>query len=102
MGAENPGGVIPLFELSKNCCGIQYSLYHLHINPKIAAQDLNTLLPLQPFLNLNGVGKSGVQPTIIILTWATSYNPELARRICPCHDPTNETGQVNIVILVPG
>jgi len=101
---ENPWWGDPSIRvLPKTATGSDISLYHLHMNPKIAERDLNTLLPLQPLLELERSGEIGrsadhhysymgyiLQPRTLL----EEYVPEMIQQM--------KQDQVNIVVLVPG
>jgi len=89
--------------LPKTATGSDIALYHLHMNPKIAAQDLNTLLPLQPLQELEQRGEIGHSAehhysymgyTLQPRTLLEEYVPEMIRQM--------KCDEVNIVVLVPG
>jgi D-proline reductase (dithiol) PrdB len=100
----NPWWGDPSFRaLPKDVTGADVHLYHLHINPQLADQDLNTLLPVQRLQELHACGEIGasadhhyaymgyiLQPQILL----EEYVPEMIRLL--------QQDAVDIVVLVPG
>lgn len=77
-------------------------LYHLHVNPRFAKQDLNCLLPLQRLLELEETGEIGrsaprhysfmgyiLQPQVLV----EESTPAMIRHL--------QDDGVNVVILIP-
>lgn len=101
---ENPWWGDPSFRLlPKDAAGEDVALYHLHINPQLVKQDLNTLLPMQRLLELDEWGEVGrtadhhysymgynLQPKTLLEQSA----PAMARRM--------KDDGVDIAVLVPG
>ena len=101
---ENPWWGDPAIRvIPKTAAGSNISLYHLHMNPKIAARDLNTLLPLQPLLELERGGKVGRSADHHYSYMGYILQPRtLLEEYVPAMIQQMKQDQVNIVILVPG
>ena len=101
---ENPWWSDPSIRvLPKTATGVDISLYHLHMNPKIAAQDLNTLLPLQPLLELEQRGEIGRSAEQHYSYMGYTLQPRtLLEEYVPAMIQQMKQDQVNIVVLVPG
>lgn len=101
---ENPWWGDPSIRvLPKTATGSDISLYHMHINPHLVEQDLNTVLPLERLQELEVGGEIGasaehhysymgylLQPRTLL----EDHVPKMIRQM--------KQDQVNLVILVPG
>jgi D-proline reductase (dithiol) PrdB len=89
--------------LPRDTTGADVRLYHMHMNPGLVEQDLNTLMPLQPLKALAARGVIGataqnhyaymgytLQPAALLAQGA----PDMIRQM--------KAEGVNIVVLVPG
>jgi D-proline reductase (dithiol) PrdB len=57
---RNPWWGDPTFRvLPRTATGSDLALYHLHVDPSLAAEDLNTFFPVQRLLELEECGKIG-------------------------------------------
>jgi D-proline reductase (dithiol) PrdB len=78
-------------------------LYHLHIHPRLADEDLNTVLPLQPLLKLEERGEIGRSAPIHYSYMGYILQPQvLLGQSVPAMIRQMKREDVNIVVLVPG
>lgn len=100
----NPWWGDPSFRLlPRNASSRDVSHYHMHMNPKIAEQDLNTLIPLQPLLDLERCGEVGRSADHHYSYMGYILQPEvLLRNSVPAMIRQMKLDSVNIVVLVPG
>jgi D-proline reductase (dithiol) PrdB len=79
------------------------ALYHLHIHPRVVAQDLNTLLPLQRLLELEAgrdIGRSAAHHYSFM---GYSLQPQvLLDESTPAMIEHMKQEGVNVVVLIPG
>jgi hypothetical protein len=79
------------------------NLYHLHIHPRIAEQDLNTVLPLQRLLELENRGEIGRSAAHHYSIMGYILQPEtLLKESAPAMIRHMKRDGVDIVVLVPG
>jgi D-proline reductase (dithiol) PrdB len=78
-------------------------LYHLHIHPRLAEEDLNTVLPLQPLLELEKRGEIGRSAPNHYSYMGYILQPQvLLGKSVPAMIQQMKRDDVNIVVLVPG
>jgi D-proline reductase (dithiol) PrdB len=78
-------------------------LYHLHIHPRLAEEDLNTVFPLQPLLELEARGEVGRSATNHYSFMGYILQPQvLLGQSTPSMIRQMKRDDVNIVVLVPG
>ena len=78
-------------------------LYHLHIHPRVAEQDLNTLLPLQRLLELEERGEIGRSAAHHYSFMGYILQPQaLLEESVPAMIEHIRRDGVDLVILVPG
>jgi D-proline reductase (dithiol) PrdB len=78
-------------------------LYHLHIHPRLAEEDLNTVLPLQPLLELEKRGEIGSSAPNHYSYMGYILQPQvLLGKSVPAMIQQMKRDDVNIVVLVPG
>ena len=78
-------------------------LYHLHIHPRLAEQDLNTILPLQRLLELEKRGEIGRAAANHYSFMGYILQPQvLLEESVPAMIQHMRRDGVNVVILVPG
>ena len=78
-------------------------LYHLHIHPRIAEQDLNTLFPLQRLLEFENQGEIGRSATNHYSFMGYILQPMiLLEESTPAMIQHMKQDGVNIVVLIPG
>jgi D-proline reductase (dithiol) PrdB len=78
-------------------------LYHLHIHPRIAEQDLNTLLPLGRLLEFEDRGEIGRSASNHYSFMGYILEPQmLLEESTPAMVRHMKRDGVNVVILVPG
>lgn len=79
------------------------SLYHLHIHPRVVAQDINTLLPLQRLQQLAEHGEIGSSAAHHYSFMGYILQPQvLLEETTPSIIQHLREGGVNVVVLVPG
>jgi D-proline reductase (dithiol) PrdB len=77
-------------------------IYHLHIDPKFAQQDLNVLLPLQRLAALEAAGEIGAVATRHYSFMGYTPQPQkLVAESAPAIIQSLQEDAVNVVILVP-
>jgi D-proline reductase (dithiol) PrdB len=78
-------------------------LYHLHIHPRLAEQDLNTLLPLQRLLELEERGEIGRSAAQHYSFMGYILQPQaLLEQSVPAMIQHMRRDGVDLVLLVPG
>ena len=78
-------------------------LYHLHMNPRIVEQDLNTILPLQRLLELERHGEIGRLASQHYSFMGYNLEPStLLEKSTPAMIQHMQDEGVDIVILIPG
>jgi D-proline reductase (dithiol) PrdB len=89
--------------LPKSVRSSDVGLYHLHMNPGLVNQDLNTIFPVQRLLELESQGKikSSADHHYSYIGY-TLQPDELLENSVPLMIHQMKTDQVDIVILVPG
>ncbi len=77
-------------------------LYHLHIDPSYAEQDLNCLFPLQHLQTLENCGRIGRMSPRHYSTMGYILNPErLLRETVPALIRDLKADLADVVVLVP-
>ena len=101
---QNPWWGDPSYRiLPRTATEQEVKLYHLHIHPRIAEQDLNTTLPLQRLLEFEARGEIGrsaaqhysymgyiLEPQVLL----EQSTPDMVRNM--------RRDEVDVVLLVPG
>ena len=78
-------------------------LYHLHIHPHLAEQDLNTILPLQRLLELEECGEIGRSASNHYSYMGYNLQPQmLLEQSVPAMIRHMKQDGVNVVVLLPG
>ena len=78
-------------------------LYHLHIHPRLAEQDLNTLLPLQRLLEMEDRGEIGRSAANHYSFMGYILQPQvLLQDSTPAIIQHMKRDGVNVVFLIPG
>jgi D-proline reductase (dithiol) PrdB len=78
-------------------------LYHLHIHPRLAEQDLNTVLPLQRLLELEAQGEIGRSAAHHYSFMGYTLEPQvLLEESTPAMIRHMQRDEVDVVVLVPG
>jgi D-proline reductase (dithiol) PrdB len=78
-------------------------LYHLHIHPRVAEQDLNTVLPLQRLLELEDCGEIGRSAANHYSFMGYILQPQvLLEESTPAMIRHMKRDEVDVVLLVPG
>jgi D-proline reductase (dithiol) PrdB len=78
-------------------------LYHLHIHPRVAEQDLNTVLPLQRLLELENRGKIGRSAANHYSFMGYILEPQvLLEESTPAMIRHMQRHEIDVVVLVPG
>jgi D-proline reductase (dithiol) PrdB len=101
---KNPWWSDPSYRvLPKNATGSDVALYHMHINPDLVEQDLNTLLPLQPLQELAADGEIGSAADHHYSYMGYTLQPKvLLQKSVPAMIRQMKQEAVDIVVLVPG
>jgi D-proline reductase (dithiol) PrdB len=101
---ENPWWGDPSFRiLPKDATGSDVNLYHMHINPHLVEQDLNTLLPVQRLQELEACGKIGASANHHYAYMGYILQPKtLLTESVPAMIRLMKQEEVDIVVLVPG
>jgi len=101
---ENPWWGDPSYRvLPWNTTGADVVLYHMHINPDLVEQDLNTLLPLQRLKELEAGGVIGSSAEHHYSYMGYTLEPKtLLEESVPAMIRQMKVDDVDIVILVPG
>ena len=78
-------------------------LYHLHIHPRIGAEDLNTTFPLERLLEFEGRGEIGRSAAHHYSFMGYILQPqELVQESVPAMIRDMQRDEVDVVLLVPG
>jgi D-proline reductase (dithiol) PrdB len=89
--------------LPRNATGADVHLYHLHINPHLAVQDLNTLLPVQRLQELEACGEIGASADHHYAFMGYILEPRtLLEESLPAMIRQMKLEDVDIVVLFPG
>jgi len=81
----------------------EVKLYHLHIHPRVAEQDLNTILPLQRLLELENRGEIGRSAAHHYSFMGYNLQPQvLLEESTPAMIRHMKHDEVDLVVLVPG
>ena len=101
---QNPWWGDPSYRLlPRTATGEDVSLYHLHIHPRLAEQDLNTILPLQRLLELEDRGEIGRSAANHYSTMGYILEPRvLLAESVPAMIRHMQRDRVDLVLLVPG
>ena len=99
----NPWWGDPSFRsLPRNATGEDVNLYHLHVHPRIAAQDLNTFMPLQRLLEFETRGEIRRSAAHHYSYMGYILRPQqLLEESVPAMVRSLKQDGVNIVILIP-
>ncbi|MEW5869538.1 MAG: glycine/sarcosine/betaine reductase selenoprotein B family protein [Chloroflexota bacterium] len=100
----NPWWGDPSFRvLPKDATGADVNLYHMHINPHLVEQDLNTLLPLQRLQELETGGEIRASSDHHYTYMGYTLQPKtLLAESVPAMTRLMQRDEVDLVILVPG
>lgn len=100
---ENPWWGDPSYRvLPKTATEAEVRLYHLHIDPSYAEQDLNCLFPLQHLQTLENNGRIGRMSPRHYSTMGYILNPEkLLRETVPDLIRDLKADLADVVVLVP-
>lgn len=101
---KNPWWGDPTYRaLPKAANGADIRLYHMHINPLLVEQDLNTLLPLQRLQELEACGEIGSAADHHYSYMGYILQPKaLLEENVPAMIQEMKEDQVDIVVLMPG
>jgi hypothetical protein len=89
--------------LPRTATGRDVRLYHLHLHPRIAERDLNTLLPLQRLLEMEERGEIGRSADRHYSFMGYILQPQiLLQESVPAMVRHMRQDGVNAVVLVPG
>jgi D-proline reductase (dithiol) PrdB len=101
---ENPWWGDPSYRVvPRTATEEEIRLYHLHIHPRVAERDLNTLLPLKRLLEMEERGEIGRSAARHYSFMGYILEPEvLLRESVPAMVEQMRLEGVNIVVLVPG
>ncbi len=101
---QNPWWGDPSYRiLPRTATGEDVKLYHLHIHPRVAEQDLNTILPLQRLLELEDRGEIGRSAAHHYSFMGYTLQPQvLLQESTPAMIRHMKRDGVNVVVLVPG
>jgi D-proline reductase (dithiol) PrdB len=101
---QNPWWGDPSYRLlPRTATEADVKLYHLHIHPRIAEQDLNTLLPLGRLLEFEDRGEIGRSASNHYSFMGYILEPQvLLEESTPAMVRHMKRDGVNVVILVPG
>jgi len=101
---QNPWWGDPSYRvLPRTATGEDVRLYHLHIHPRLAEQDLNTLLPLQRLLELEAHGEIWRSAANHYSFMGYILQPQaLLEQSVPHMIRRMKREGVNVVILIPG
>lgn len=101
---QNPWWGDPSYRiLPRTATGEDVKLYHLHIHPRVAEQDLNTILPLQRLLELEDRGEIGRSAAHHYSFMGYILQPQvLLQESTPAMIRHMKRDGVNVVVLVPG
>ena len=100
---QNPWWGDPSFRiLPRNAADQGVELYHLHIHPRLAEQDLNTLFPLERLLEFEDRGEIGGAAAHHYSFMGYILQPQtLLEESVPAMIRSLEGDAVDIVVLVP-
>jgi D-proline reductase (dithiol) PrdB len=101
---RNPWWGDPTYRvLPRNAAEKDVKLYHLHIHPRIAEEDLNTILPLRPLLELQNRGEIGRSAANHYSFMGYILEPQvLLEQSTPAMIRHMQRDAVDAVVLVPG
>jgi hypothetical protein len=101
---RNPWWGDPSFRiLPRTATSQDVELYHLHIHPRLAEQDLNTILPLQRLLELENQGEVGRSAAYHYSFMGYILQPQtLLKESAPAMIEHTKRDGVDIVVLIPG
>jgi D-proline reductase (dithiol) PrdB len=101
---QNPWWGDPSYRiLPRTATGEDVKLYHLHIHPRVAEQDLNTILPMQRLLELEDRGEIGRSAAHHYSFMGYILQPQvLLQESTPAMIRHMKRDGVNVVVLVPG
>jgi D-proline reductase (dithiol) PrdB len=99
----NPWWGDPSFRtLPRTTTNNDVNLYHLHVNPRIAEQDLNTFMPLQRLIELEALGEIGHSADHHYSYMGYILQPQrLLNESVPAMIRSSKQDGVNLVILIP-
>lgn len=99
----NPWWGDPSFRiLPRNTTNKDVNLYHLHVSPRIAEQDLNTFMPLQRLIELETLGGIGHSAARHYSYMGYILQPQrLLTDSVPAMIQCMKQDGVNLVILIP-
>jgi D-proline reductase (dithiol) PrdB len=100
---QNPWWGDPSYRvLPRTITGEDVKLYHLHVNPRLAEKDLNTLFPLQRLLELEDLGEINRAAFHHFSFMGYNLQPEtLLEESTPAMVRHMKRDGVDVVILVP-
>ncbi|HSR33074.1 MAG TPA: glycine/sarcosine/betaine reductase selenoprotein B family protein [Anaerolineae bacterium] len=101
---RNPWWGDPSYRIiPRTATGEDVRLYHLHINPRLVEEDLNSLLPLQRLLEFEANGEIGQSAPRHYSFMGYILRPEsLLKESTPAMIHHLQEDQVDVVLLVPG
>jgi D-proline reductase (dithiol) PrdB len=101
---RNPWWGDPSYRLlPRTATGEDVALYHLHMHPRLAEQDLNTVLPLQRLLEMDERGEIGRSAALHYSFMGYILQPQvLLEESTPAMIRHMVQDGVDLVILVPG
>jgi len=100
---QNPWWGDPSYRvLPRTATGEEVRIYHLHVNPRLAQKDLNTLFPLQRLLELEASGEIGRSASHHYSFMGYNLQPQtLLEESTPAMVRHMKRDGVDAVILVP-
>ena len=101
---QNPWWGDPTYRiLPRTTTGADVNLYHMHIHPRLAEQDLNTIMPLQRLLELEERAEIGRSAANHYSYMGYILDPgELLEKSVPAMIRYMKQDGVDVVVLVPG
>jgi D-proline reductase (dithiol) PrdB len=101
---QNPWWGDPSFRiLPRTVTAEDVNLYHMHIHPRVIAQDINTLFPVERLLQLEAWGEIGSSASHHYSYMGYILQPEtLLEESVPAMIAQMQEEAVDIVLLVPG
>jgi D-proline reductase (dithiol) PrdB len=101
---QNPWWGDPSYRiLPRTATAQDVNLYHQHIHPRVIAQDLNTLMPLQRLLELEHRGEIGRSAVHHYSYMGYILEPQvLLEESTPAMIRHMRQDGVNVVVLIPG
>ena len=101
---QNPWWGDPSFRVIPRMTNVDdLKLYHLHVDPHLVEQDLNTFFPLQRLLELEQCGEIGKSAANHYSYMGYILQPqELLEKSVPCMIQNMKRDEVDVVLLVPG